>query len=102
MGKLKLRGKDLRDIGYPQGPVISAAINAVTENYPKVTKNSALEMLENILLKPQAFLEDTDLCHLDAFSSTEVSGAKAYISSSILLLASRRCSAEDGYRALGG
>ena len=51
---------------------------------------------------PQAFLEDTDLCHWDAFSSTEVSGAKAYISSSILLLASRRCSAEDGYRALGG
>ena len=58
MGKLKLRGKDLRAIGYPQGPVISAAINAVTENHPKVTKNGALELLESILLKPQAYLED--------------------------------------------
>jgi hypothetical protein len=27
MGKLKLSGKDLREIGYPQGPVIAAAIS---------------------------------------------------------------------------
>ncbi|MGV3658501.1 MAG: hypothetical protein ACO1NX_11115, partial [Chitinophagaceae bacterium] len=58
MGKLKLRGKDLRDIGYPQGPVISAAINAITEYHPKVTKNGALEILEAILLKPQDYLDD--------------------------------------------
>jgi len=27
MAKLKLRGKDLRSIGYPEGPVISIAMN---------------------------------------------------------------------------
>jgi len=58
MGKLKLRGKDLRDLGYPQGPVISAAINAITENHPKVTKNEALDLLEGILVKPQDYLDD--------------------------------------------
>jgi tRNA-splicing ligase RtcB (3'-phosphate/5'-hydroxy nucleic acid ligase) len=33
MGKLKLRGKDLRAIGYPEGPVISIAMNIMEKNY---------------------------------------------------------------------
>jgi|GEM_PF-3539321 len=33
MGKLKLRGKDLRAIGFPEGPVISIAMNIMEKNY---------------------------------------------------------------------
>ncbi|HXB33071.1 MAG TPA: RtcB family protein [Puia sp.] len=33
MAKLKLRGKDLRTIGYPEGPVISIAMNVMEKNY---------------------------------------------------------------------
>jgi tRNA-splicing ligase RtcB len=33
MSKLKLRGKDLRAIGYPEGPVISIAMNIMEKNY---------------------------------------------------------------------
>jgi tRNA-splicing ligase RtcB len=33
MANLKLRGKDLRAIGYPEGPVISIAMNVMEKNY---------------------------------------------------------------------
>src|SRR5687768_1855738 len=34
MSKLTLRGRDLREIGYPQGPVISKAIEIMTNLHP--------------------------------------------------------------------
>jgi tRNA-splicing ligase RtcB len=33
MAKLKLRGKDLRAIGYPEGPVISIAMNVMEKHF---------------------------------------------------------------------
>lgn len=59
MGKLKISGKDLREIGYPQGPVIAAAISAATENYPTFTKNQVLKILEHVLLHPVNYTTDT-------------------------------------------
>src|SRR6476620_1868972 len=58
MGKLKISGKDLREIGYPQGPVIAAAISAATENFPTYTKNQVLKILEHVLLHPINYADD--------------------------------------------
>jgi tRNA-splicing ligase RtcB len=33
MSKLKITGKELRAMGYPEGPVISIAMNLVQKNY---------------------------------------------------------------------
>jgi len=33
MSKLKLSGKELRAIGYPEGPVISIAMNIMEKNF---------------------------------------------------------------------
>jgi tRNA-splicing ligase RtcB len=33
MAKLKISGKELRAIGYPEGPVISIAMNIMEKNY---------------------------------------------------------------------
>ena len=51
-GKLKLRGKDLREIGYPEGPVISAAISIMTEHYPTYGKGEVLKILKHVLQHP--------------------------------------------------
>src|SRR5215218_868924 len=58
MGKLKISGKDLREIGYPQGPVIAAAISAATEHFPTYTKNQVLKILEHVLLHPVNYATD--------------------------------------------
>src|SRR4051794_22219316 len=67
MGKLKISGKDLRDIGYPQGPVIAAAISAATEQYPNFTKNQVLKILEHVLLHPVNYLSDKTFAKTAAF-----------------------------------
>jgi len=46
MSKLKLSGKELRAIGYPEGPVISIAINVMEKNFKHHSKEEALAMLE--------------------------------------------------------
>jgi tRNA-splicing ligase RtcB (3'-phosphate/5'-hydroxy nucleic acid ligase) len=67
MGKLKLSGKDLRAIGYPQGPVISAAISTITEHYPQYTKNQVLKILEHVLLHPVNYQTDAVLGKIASF-----------------------------------
>ena len=32
MSKLKIQGKEIRALGYPEGPVISIAMNEMKEN----------------------------------------------------------------------
>src|SRR5258705_6288964 len=58
MSKLKLQGKELRAIGYPEGPVISIAMNVMEKNYKHHTKEEALELLKHILEKPEAYKDD--------------------------------------------
>jgi tRNA-splicing ligase RtcB len=58
MGKLKISGKDLREIGYPQGPVIAAAISTATEHFATYTKNQVLKILEHVLLHPVNYATD--------------------------------------------
>ena len=56
--KLKLTGKELRSIGYPEGPVISIAMNVMQKNFKHDTKEEVMEILKRILEKPEAFKDD--------------------------------------------
>jgi tRNA-splicing ligase RtcB len=61
MAKLHLTGKELRAIGYPEGPVISVAMNVMEKRYKRNTKEEALTALRNILAEPAMFVEDEAL-----------------------------------------
>src|SRR5256885_1846446 len=56
--KLQLRGKDIRNIGYPEGPVISVAINTMEKHYKHSTLDEALEVLKNIMEQPADYIND--------------------------------------------
>jgi tRNA-splicing ligase RtcB len=56
--KLKISGKELRAIGFPEGPVISLAMNTMQKNFKHHSKKEALEILKRILEKPEEFKED--------------------------------------------
>lgn len=61
MKKLKLTGKDLRGIGYPESKVISIAMDVMQKNYKHTSHEDALQILKNILAGPAEFLEDAVL-----------------------------------------
>ncbi len=61
MGKLKLKGKDLRNIGYPEGPVISIAMNIMEKNYKHQKMEEAMELLKRILGSPVEYENDVVL-----------------------------------------
>ena len=58
MSKLKLKGKDLRNIGYPQSPVISVAMNIMEKNFKHLAEEDALEILSSILQSPNEYAND--------------------------------------------
>ena len=58
MSKLKISGKELRAIGFPEGPVISIAMNVMQKYFKHQTKEEALEILKRVLEKPEAFKDD--------------------------------------------
>ena len=58
MSKLKLTGKELRSIGYPEGPVISIAMNTMERNFKHLSKEDALEILGSILQSPNQYAHD--------------------------------------------
>ena len=55
MAKLHLRGKDLRNIGYPEGPVISIAMNVMERNFKHLPLEDALEILSSVLQSPNQY-----------------------------------------------
>ena len=57
MAKLKIRGKDLRRLGYPQGPAIGKAINAVHQHFKKEKKEKVLALLLEVLNNREAYLD---------------------------------------------
>src|SRR5688500_4328951 len=61
MAKLKLTGKELRSIGYPEGPVISIAMNIMEKNFKHLSKEDALEILGSILQSPNQYAHDGQL-----------------------------------------
>ncbi|MBK7873313.1 MAG: RtcB family protein [Saprospiraceae bacterium] len=58
MAKLKLRGKDLISIGYPEGPVIGTAISIMHQHHKRKNYDDAIIILKNILKNPEIYLED--------------------------------------------
>ena len=58
MAKLKLRGKDLRNIGYPEGPVISIAMNTMEKSFKHLSTEDALEILSSVLQSPNQYAHD--------------------------------------------
>lgn len=61
MSKLKISGKELRAIGYPEGPVISIAMNVMQKNYKRHTKEEVMEILKKIVAAPIEYKDDTVL-----------------------------------------
>ena len=61
MAKLKLSGKELRAIGYPEGPVISVAMNLMEKHYQHASKEEAMNILKSVLASPVEFSGDAVL-----------------------------------------
>ena len=58
MAKIKISGKDLRKIGYPEGRAIGMAINMVHQFYKKEKKEKVLTLLKEVLENQEAFASD--------------------------------------------
>lgn len=61
MAKIKISGKELRAIGYPEGPVISVAMNVMQKKYKHHTKEEVMELLKAVLASPANYLDDAVL-----------------------------------------
>ncbi len=61
MAKLKISGKELRAIGYPEGPVISIAMNIMEKNYKHEKKEDVMDLLRKILSAPVEYENDAVL-----------------------------------------
>jgi len=61
MSKLKIAGKELRTIGYPEGPVISIAMNIMQKQYKHTAKEEVMELLKAVLASPANYLDDAVL-----------------------------------------
>jgi tRNA-splicing ligase RtcB (3'-phosphate/5'-hydroxy nucleic acid ligase) len=61
MSKLKLTGKELRAIGYPEGPVISIAMHVMEKNFKHHANAEALDLLKNVLASPMDYKNDAVL-----------------------------------------
>jgi tRNA-splicing ligase RtcB len=58
MGKLKLRGKDLIKLGYPEGPAIGMAINMMLKHHRKKSKLWVLSLLKEVIEHPDQYVDD--------------------------------------------
>jgi tRNA-splicing ligase RtcB len=58
MPKLKISGKELRKIGYPEGPIISLAMNIMEKNFKHLSKEDAFEILSSVLQSPNQYAHD--------------------------------------------
>lgn len=61
MSKLKIQGKELRAIGYPEGPVISIAMNVMQKSHKRNTKEEVIEILKKVLAAPIEYKDDAVL-----------------------------------------
>ncbi len=61
MSKLKITGKELRAIGFPEGPVISITMNVMQKNYKHHAKEDVMELLKKVLASPIEYKGDAVL-----------------------------------------
>lgn len=58
MKKIKLRGKELKRLGYTSDRAIAFAINLVSKHFKRSDKVEILETLEKVNLQPENYLQD--------------------------------------------
>ena len=58
MSKLKLTGKQIRAIGYNEGPVVSVAMHTMCTHFKHYTEQHALQILKDVLAAPENYLAD--------------------------------------------
>ncbi|HZW64394.1 MAG TPA: RtcB family protein, partial [Hanamia sp.] len=61
MKKIKLTGKQLRAIGYPEGPVISVAMNTIEKHYKFEKEEKVMDLLKAVLASPIEYANDAIL-----------------------------------------
>jgi tRNA-splicing ligase RtcB len=61
MAKIKISGKELRKIGYPEGRAIGMAINVVHQFFKKEKKEKVLALLQDLLENPGNYADDEAL-----------------------------------------
>ncbi len=72
MAKLKIRGKDLIRIGYPEGPAIGMAINMMLKYHRKKSKVWVMAKLKEVLENPDQYANDEVLGRIvETLKSTE-------------------------------
>lgn len=64
MAKLKLTGKQIRAIGYPEGPVVSIAMDVMEKNFKRNSTDHALGILKQVLYDPASFKDDEVLSRI--------------------------------------
>ena len=57
MGKNRLKGKHLRKVDFPSDIAKSVAIDIMTKHYKHVSNEEKLEIINNVLLDPETYLE---------------------------------------------
>ena len=55
MAKLKIRGKDLIKLGYPEGRAIGMAVNMMLKHFKRSSLKDVLEILKKILEHPDLY-----------------------------------------------
>ena len=58
MKKLNITGKQIRAIGFPEGPVVSVAMNTMNTHFKHRSEEDALQILKEILNAPDDYLAD--------------------------------------------
>lgn len=58
MAKIKLSGKELVRLGYPNGRAVALAINVVHQFFKRETKEKVMAMLQAVLENPEAYADD--------------------------------------------
>lgn len=61
MGRLKLIAKELRAIGFPEGPAISVAMQVMEKNYRFEKKEVVMNLLKRVLAAPVEYSQDAIL-----------------------------------------
>lgn len=76
MSKLKLTGKQIRAIGYEEGPVVSVAMHTMCTHFKHHTEEEALQVLKQVLAAPENYTTHETLSSIAA-KLLEKSGSEA-------------------------
>ncbi len=58
MAKIKISGKELIKLGYPEGRAIGMAINVVHQHFKKEKKEKVMAILQAVLENPEGYADD--------------------------------------------